>query len=43
MQRKQQTKSTLYNKDGYIVKLLDSKWNVVIMPDSIIIDNHHVT
>jgi len=42
MQRKNQTKITLYNKDVYMVKLVDSKWSVVIMPDNIIIDNHHI-
>lgn len=25
-----------------MVKLLNSKWSVVIMPDSIIIDNYHI-
>lgn len=43
MQRKSQTKNTLYNKDVYIVKLVESKWSVVIMPDNIIIDNYHIT
>ena len=41
--RKAQIKNTLYNKDVYLVDLIPDKWSVVIMPENIIIDNHHVT
>ena len=36
-----QAKKTIYDKDIYFVKSLHDKWAVVIMPDNIVIDNHH--
>ncbi|MDR0912476.1 MAG: hypothetical protein LBM96_07755, partial [Methanobrevibacter sp.] len=41
--RKTQEKYTIYDKDIYIVYLMPKKWSVIIMPENIIIDNHHVT
>jgi hypothetical protein len=42
MNRKTQTKTKIFNKDVYLVYLLQDKWAVIIMPENIVIDNHHV-
>jgi hypothetical protein len=41
--RKTQAKATLYNRDIYLVYLIPNKWSVIIMPENIIIDNHHIS
>ena len=41
VKRKAQTKNTIYKQDVYLSNLSHGRWAIIIMPENIVIDNHH--